>query len=61
MVDYYSQIFKRKSFHLFRDIGTITGQELAEIEQFIFTVTPLDNTIKFAIKIVPELETIGKL
>lgn len=60
MVDYYSQIFKRKSFHLFRDIGTITGQELAEIKQFIFTVTPLDNTIKFAIKIVPELETTSK-
>ena len=60
MVDYYSQIFKRKSFHLFRDIGTITGKELAEIEQFIFTVTPLDNTIKFAIKIVPELETTCK-
>ena len=34
-MDYYKQIFKRKSFHLFKDTGTITDAEFKGIEEFI--------------------------
>ena len=44
----YDMIFKRKSFHLFRNIGneTITNDELAEIEAFFSKVIPLNENIK---------------
>ena len=29
----YNMIFKRKSFHIFKDIGTISAAELCEIEE----------------------------
>lgn len=45
-MDYYKQIFKRKSFHLFRDIGVITDQDIRELEEFIGTVKPLYVEIK---------------
>ena len=32
-MDYYKQIFKRKSFHLFKDTETITDAEIKGIEE----------------------------
>ncbi len=51
----YDMIFKRKSFHLFRNVGnlSISDDELAEIEEVYKTLTPLCPDIKTAIKIVP--------
>ena len=59
-MDYYKQIFKRKSFHLFKDPGTITDAEIKGIEEFIKTVKPLDEEIETKICIVPESETTCK-
>jgi hypothetical protein len=56
-MDYYKMLFKRKSFHLFRDTGVISEDELDEIASFIKTVSPLDKRIRTEIKIVPECET----
>ena len=56
-MDYYPLIFKRKSFHLFRGAGRITGEELAGIQTFIQTLRPLDASIRTAVRIVPESET----
>lgn len=59
-MDYYKQIFKRKSFHLFRDTGMITDQDIRELEEFIGTVKPLYVEIKTEVRIVPENETTCK-
>ena len=59
-MDYYKQIFKRKSFHLFKDTGIITDTEIKGIEEFIKTVRPLDEKIETKICIVPESETTCK-
>ena len=50
----YEMIFKRKSFHLFRNIGKekISTSELKEIEKTISKLKPLDGKIKTKIKIV---------
>ena len=56
----YSMIFKRKSFHIFRDIGIINATELRNIEEAYKTFTPLVGDIKTAIKIVPADETTCK-
>lgn len=56
-MDYYRQIFKRKSFHLFKDTGTITDDEIKGIEEFFKTVKPLYTEIETKICIVPESET----
>ncbi len=55
MVDYYDMIFKRKSFHLFRNVGDekITPAELAEIEKAYRDFAPLYPEIRTAIRIVP--------
>lgn len=55
MVDYYDMIFKRKSFHLFRNVGNekITSVELAEIEKAYRDFSPLYSEIRTAIRIVP--------
>ena len=55
MVEYYDMIFKRKSFHLFRNVGDekITPDELAEIENAYRDFVPLYKQIKTAIRIVP--------
>ena len=52
-------IFKRKSFHIFRDVGneSISKDELNDIQSAYSEVTPLDPGIKTAIHIVPEKET----
>ncbi len=58
----YEMIFKRKSFHLFRNIGNlrISRDELAQIKEVWQTLTPLCPGIKTAMKIVPAEETTCK-
>ena len=56
----YPMIFKRKSFHIFRDIGSIDTHELQCIEEAYKTFSPLVSDIKTAIKIVPTDETTCK-
>lgn len=53
--DYYQTIFKRKSFHLFRNVGTerISEAELREIETAFDTFDRLYPDIRMAIRIVP--------
>ena len=56
---FYDMIFKRKSFHLFRETGDekISSSELQDIQEKYNTFTPLVKDIKTAIKIVPAKET----
>ena len=37
----YPMIFKRKSFHLFKNIGAISQRELSQIENFFRKCKPL--------------------
>lgn len=55
----YNMIFKRKSFHLFRNIGNehITEEELKDIEEKFNTFTPLVEDIKVKMKIVKDSTT----
>jgi len=55
----YDMIFKRKSFHLFRNIGNehITEDELKEIENEFNNFKPLVEDIKVKIKIVKDSTT----
>ena len=48
----YNMIFKRKSFHLFRNIGDekISDEEIKDIEEYINKLKPLDDDIKVKIK-----------
>ena len=52
----YEMIFKRKSFHLFRNIGNehISNEELKDIEDQIKKIKPLVDDIKVKIKIVKD-------
>lgn len=52
--DLYEMIFKRKSFHLFRNIGNerLTEEELKNIEKEFSKLKPLVEDIKVKIKIV---------
>ena len=56
MNNLYDMIFKRKSFHLFRNIGNehISEDELRDIEEKFNELKPLDDNIKVKIKIVKE-------
>lgn len=56
MYNPYDMIFKRKSFHLFRNIGNehISDDELQDIEKQITKLKPLVEDIKVKIKIVKE-------
>lgn len=58
----YPMIFKRKSFHLFRNIGDekLSSGELADIKETYQNLTPLYSDIKTAINIVPATETTCK-
>lgn len=56
-MNYYEQIFKRKSFHFFVGGGTTTEDDLNAINKFIEGVTPLFADIKTEILIVKESET----
>ena len=55
----YEMIFKRKSFHLFRNIGNekISNDELKDIENKFNDLKPLVKDIKVKIKIVKDLTT----
>lgn len=52
----YEMIFKRKSFHLFANVGndTISPEELKDIEDKFCTFVPLYNNIKVKMKIVKD-------
>ena len=53
----YPMIFKRKSFHLFRNIGSIHQEELPQIEDFFRRCQPLLPEIPVEMKIVPATQT----
>ena len=53
----YDMIFKRRSFHNFRNRGIISDEQLKEIREFIDNVEQLNKDIKVLINIVPESET----
>lgn len=57
--DLYNMIFKRKSFHLFRNIGNehITEEELKNIEQEFTKLKPLVDDINVKIRIVKDEPT----
>ena len=57
--DLYKMIFKRKSFHLFRNIGNehIADEELNDIEKEFSKLKPLIDNIKVKIKIVKDSTT----
>ena len=59
-MDYYKQIFKRKSFHIFKDTENLTDTDVQRLEAFIKTIQPLNAEIKTEICIVPESETTCK-
>ena len=56
---FYEMIFKRKSFHIFRNVGneSISRAELEEIQNAYTTFIPLNPDIKTTIRIVPEKQT----
>ena len=56
-MNYFEQIFKRKSFHLFTNGETTSEEDLNCIEHFIKDITPLYPDIKTEIVIVKESET----
>lgn len=60
--DLYEMIFKRKSFHLFRNAGKeqLSLQEIENIKKAYKTFTPLCADIKTEITIVPASETTCK-
>ncbi len=57
--NFYPMIFKRKSFHSFRNVGndSISESELNEIYSAYQSFVPLIQDIKTEIKIVPSSET----
>lgn len=58
----YDMIFKRKSFHLFRNIGNehITEEELKDIEEEFYKLRPLVDGINVKIKIVKDKTTCNR-
>ena len=56
---FFEMIFKRKSFHTFRNVGneSIGEYELGDIQKAYSEFTPLNPEIKTAIRIIPEKET----
>ena len=59
-MDYYKQIFKRKSFHIFKNTDVLTDGEVQGLKDFIKMVKPITPEIKTEIFIVPESETTCK-
>lgn len=57
--DLYNMIFKRKSFHLFKNIGNehITEEELKDIETEFNRLKPLVDNIDVKIKIEKDKTT----
>lgn len=60
MTDYYGMIFKRKSFHLFRNVGNekLTENELQDIQATYKNLPALYPDIKTDIRIVPSEEKV---
>lgn len=56
-MDFYKQIFKRKSFHLFRERERLTADDIAKLKAFLGAVQPLYPQIRTEILILPESET----
>ena len=56
-MDYYHQIFKRKSFHIFKAAEKITEADLKSLRNFTQTIEPLNDDIKTEIYIVSESDT----
>ena len=56
---FYEMIFRRKSFHIFRNVGneSIGEYELNDIQNAFSEFAPLNPEIQIAIRIVPEKET----
>ena len=56
---FYKMIFRRKSFHIFRNVGneSISKDELNDIQSAYSEFTPLNPGIKTGIRIVPEKQT----
>ena len=57
MIDFYKQIFKRKSFHFFTGGEKTTEEDIVAINNFIKTIVPLYPDIKTEIVVVKENET----
>ena len=59
---FYEMIFKRKSFHIFKNVGdaSISEDELNDIQNAFSGFTPLNPEIKTAIRIVTEKQTTCK-
>lgn len=55
---YYEMIFKRKSFHIFKDTGTISSEEIQDIEETYRTLRPLVNDIRTEARILPPVHAI---
>lgn len=56
----YQMIFKRKSFHIFKETGTISNVELSQIEDIFCRCKPLIPEMKVGMKIVPAEKTTCK-
>lgn len=56
----YQMVFKRKSFHIFKNTLIISKEELAQIETAFLECKPLIPEIKVGMKIVPAAETTCK-
>ena len=56
----YQMIFKRKSFHLFKNTGNISDKDLAQIEDAFLSCRPLFPEIKVDMRIVPADQTTCK-
>ncbi|MDD3171554.1 MAG: nitroreductase family protein [Bacilli bacterium] len=53
----YPMLFKRKSFHIFKDISSISNTEIKSIKEKYHSLHPLIEGIKTEIKIVKKEET----
>ena len=56
---FYEMIFKRKSFHVFNNVGneSISDDELNDIQKAYSEFIPLNPDIKTTVRIVPEEQT----
>ena len=59
---FYEMIFKRKSFHIFKNVGdaSISEDELNDIQHAYSEFVPLIQEIRTAIRIIPEDQTTCK-
>lgn len=61
MEQQYQMIFKRRSFHKFKETLTLSESELKQIEEIIKNLKPLNDDIKTEIFIVPSKKTTYRL